>query len=85
MIYVMGLTNRPMIRIRFIQLLDDKGFREGRRISLAEVAKETGISRPTITRIINTAGYNLGLDGVDALCRYLECQPGDLLEYVDKS
>ncbi|WP_029890716.1 helix-turn-helix domain-containing protein [Polycyclovorans algicola] len=71
-----------MIRIRLRQLLDDKSFHERRRITLNEVSKETGISRPTLTRITNTAGYNTNTDTIDALCRYLNCAPGELLEYV---
>jgi putative transcriptional regulator len=72
-----------MIRIKFKQLLDDKGFRERRRINLAEVVESTGLSKATISRIANTPGYNANLDAVDALCKYFECDPGDLLDYVE--
>jgi putative transcriptional regulator len=71
-----------MIRIRLRQRLDDKTFKERRRITLNEVSKQTGISRPTLTRIINTPGYNTNTDTIDALCRSLGCTPGELLEYV---
>lgn len=72
-----------MIRIRFKQLLDDKGFKERRRISVSEVVKESGVSQTTLSRIANTPGYNARLDAIDALCKYFECTPGELLEYVD--
>jgi len=61
-----------MIRILFKQLLDDKTFKERRRITIGEVSETSGISRGTIT------------DTIDALCRYFECQPGDLLQFVDE-
>jgi putative transcriptional regulator len=71
-----------MIRIHFAKLLDDKAFRENRRITIVEVANETGLSRSTLTRLSTQRGYNARLDAIDVLCGYLDCQPGDLLEYL---
>lgn len=71
-----------MIRIKLRQMVDDKAFSERRRITLNEVADATGISRPTLTRIANVAGYNTNTDTIDALCAYLKCTPCDLLEFV---
>lgn len=72
-----------MIRVLVKQLLDEKEFRERRHITLNEVSKETGISRPTLTRVVNVPGYNTNTDTIDALCRYFECTPGELLQLVD--
>lgn len=74
-----------MIRIKLIQLLDEKGFKERRRITLSEVAEKTGISRATLTRIANVPGNVTNTETIDALCEYLECQPGELLTYIPKS
>jgi len=71
-----------MIRIKLRGMLDDKCFKERRKISLNELSEITGISRTTINRISNQPGYNATLDAVDALCRYFGCTPGELLEYV---
>ena len=73
-----------MIRILFKKLLDDKAFNERRRITVLEVAKETGISKATLTRIANTPGYNTNTDTLDSLCKYFDCDPGDLLERISK-
>lgn len=70
-----------MIRVLLKQMLDDKSFREKRRITLNEVSEVTGISRATLTRIANVPGYNTNTDTIDALCKYFECTPGDLLKY----
>ncbi len=70
-----------MIRILLKQMLDDKSFKEKRRITLNEVSEETGISRATLTRISNVPGYNATTDAVDALCAYFECTPCELLSY----
>lgn len=74
-----------MIRIKLKQLLDDKAFREGRRITLNEVSEKSGIARATLNRIANTPGYNTTTNNLDALCAYLECSPGELLEFVEVS
>lgn len=71
-----------MIRIKLRSLLEEKSFREQRKIQLVEISERTGISRATLTRIINQPGYSTNLETVDALCEFLDCQPGDLLEFV---
>lgn len=73
-----------MIRIRLKQLLDEKAFSERRRITLNDVSEATGISRPTLTRIANVPGYNTNTETLDALCKYFECEPGDLLQRVSE-
>lgn len=72
-----------MIRVLLIQLLDEKSFREKRRITLSEVSEKTGISRATLTRIANVPGNVTTTDTISALCKYFECQPGSLLSYVE--
>jgi len=72
-----------VIRVMLKQMLDDKAFREKRRITMNEVSQETGISRATLTRIANVPGYNTNTDAIDALCRYFECTPGELLKQLD--
>lgn len=71
-----------MIRIKLKQLLDDKAFKDARRITLNEVSEVTGIARATLNRIANTPGYNTNTDNVDALCKYFGCTPCELLEFV---
>ena len=73
-----------MIRILFKQQLDEKAFRERRRISLNNVCEETGLSRPTVSRLANVPGYITNTDTLDVLCRYFQCQPGSLLTWVDE-
>lgn len=72
-----------MIRVLLKQLLDEKSFKERRRITMNEVSEATGISRATLTRISNVPGYNTNTDAIDALCEYFECTPCELLMYVE--
>jgi putative transcriptional regulator len=71
-----------MIRIKLVQLLDEKAFKERRRITLSEVAEKTGIGRATLTRIANVPGNVTNTDTINALCEYFDCQPGELLIHV---
>lgn len=72
-----------MIRILFNQQLDEKSFRERRRITLNDVAEETGLSRPTLSRLANVPGYVTSTDTIEKLCRYFGCSPGELLVLID--
>lgn len=71
-----------MIRFLLKERIAEKEFREKRRITLDEVAKETGISRNTLSRIANTFGYNTTTEVIDKLCAYFSCGVSDIAEYV---
>lgn len=73
-----------VIRILFKQLLDDKAFRERKRITLDDVCAQTGLSRTTVGRLSSVPGYVTTTDTVEALCRYFECTPCELMVLVDE-
>ena len=70
-----------MFRVMVRQLLDDKAFREKRRITLIDFSDETGLSKNTISRLLNTPNYNGSFETLDVLCDYFDCQPGDILRH----
>lgn len=72
-----------MIRFRLTELIADKAFKERRVVPLSEVAESTGIHRATLSKVTNQPGANVGTEIVDKLCRYFECQPGDLMQYIE--
>lgn len=51
-----------------------------RRMSLAELADRTGVSVENLLILKTGAARALRFSTLDALCRELDCQPGDLLE-----
>ncbi|MGK0523816.1 MAG: putative transcriptional regulator [Pseudomonadales bacterium] len=55
-----------------------------KKLKIVDVARETGVNRGTITRLYHETASRVDLDAVDALCRFLECDVGDLFEFVDK-
>lgn len=74
-----------MIRYRLKELLAEKEFSEGRRITLVEIAEATGIHRATLSKISNERGYNTGTEHLDRLCKFFECRIEQLVEYVPAS
>ena len=71
-----------MIRYRIQELLAEKHFRDGRRVTLKELAEETGISRVTLSKMVNQRGYGTLTDHLNRLCRYFDCSLAELAEYV---
>lgn len=55
-----------------------------KRLKIADVARDTGINRGTITRIYNEEATRIELDVIEKLCEYLEIDVGELYEIVKK-
>lgn len=71
-----------MIRFRLAELIADRAFKERRSISMTEVAEGSGVHRATLSKMANQPGTNVGTEIVGKLCRYFQCQPGDLLTFI---
>jgi len=72
-----------MIRFKFKELLAEKSFQEGRRVTLDEVSKETGIHRTTLSRLSNVKGYNVTTDVLDKLCAFFGVKISDVAVYLE--
>ncbi len=53
-----------------------------RKLKIIDVARDTGINRGTITRLYHETASRVELEVIEALCRYFDCQVGDLFEYL---
>jgi DNA-binding Xre family transcriptional regulator len=73
-----------VIRFRLKELVAEREFKEGRVITLSEIAASTGIHRATLSKIANERGYNTGTENIDRLCTYFECAVSDVIEYLPK-
>jgi putative transcriptional regulator len=71
-----------MIRFRLQELLAEKQFRDGRRVTLTELSDSTGINRVTLSKLVNQKGYSTVTDNLDKLCRFFACKVEELVEYV---
>lgn len=54
-----------------------------RKMSVGEFAERVGITPANVAVLKNGRAKAVRLTTLDAMCRVLECQPGDLLEWVD--
>jgi len=71
-----------MIRFRIQELLAEKHFSEGRRVTLLELSQATGINRVTLSKMVNQRGYSTVTDNLDKLCKFFGCNLEQLAVYV---
>jgi putative transcriptional regulator len=71
-----------MIRFRLKEVLAEKEFRDGRRVTFDEVASATGIHRTTLSKLANQRGYNTTTDVLDKLCTFFRVPLSDLAEHL---
>ena len=65
-----------MIVIRLDRMLAE------RQMRLNDVAKQVGISNVNLSYLKTGKVRAIRFSTLDAICRILDCQPGDILEYV---
>ena len=65
------------MRINIKDKMNEKG------ISRYELAKRIGVTYPTITSIYNGESTSIKFEILEGICKELDCQPGDLLEYYN--
>lgn len=53
-----------------------------RKMSVTELAERVGITLANISILKNGRARAIRLDTLDKICKALDCQPGDILEYV---
>jgi putative transcriptional regulator len=53
-----------------------------RKISLSELAQRVGITNANLSILKNNKAKAIRFTTLNAICRELDCQPGDILEYV---
>ncbi len=53
-----------------------------RKIGLTELSDRVGITLANLSILKNNRARAVRFSTLDAICKALDCQPGDLLEYV---
>jgi putative transcriptional regulator len=66
------------IRVKLDHLLLD------RRMTLTELAERVGMTLANLSILKTNKARAIRFSTLDALCRELSCQPGDLLEWVSE-
>ncbi|MCU7803373.1 MAG: helix-turn-helix transcriptional regulator [Candidatus Thiodiazotropha sp. (ex Lucinoma borealis)] len=52
------------------------------KMKIADVARETGLHRNTITLLYKETANRIELDAIERLCVLFNCQVSDLFEYL---
>ena len=66
-----------MIKLRLDRMMLEK------QISLQELALKVGITNANMSNIKTGKINAIRFSTLDAICKILNCQPGDILEYVE--
>ena len=66
-----------MIILRLDRMMAD------RKVSLNELADKVGISNVNLSKIKTGKVNGIRFNTLEAICKALECQPGDILEYKE--
>lgn len=52
-----------------------------RKLKIADVARDTGLHRNTVTLLYDETAARVDLEAIDRLCTYFKVPVGDLFEY----
>lgn len=55
-----------------------------RKIKSNELAAKIGITPQNLSILKTGKARAIRLETLEAICRHLQCQPGDILEYIDE-
>ncbi len=66
-----------MIKLRLDRMMLERG------ISLQDLASKVGITNANMSNIKTGKINAIRFSTLDAICKILECQPGDILEYIE--
>lgn len=55
-----------------------------RKMSMNELSERVGITLANLSVLKNNKGKAIRFSTLEALCEVLECQPGDILEYIEE-
>lgn len=62
-------------------LISEKEYRENRKLSYRTVAEEAQIPLSVLTDYTSQNVKRFDVKTLEKLCKYFDCQPGDLIEY----
>lgn len=54
-----------------------------RKISSTELSQKLGITMPNLSILKNNKAKAVRFSTLNEICKILECQPGDILEYIE--
>ncbi|WP_410470551.1 helix-turn-helix domain-containing protein [Enterococcus sp.] len=67
-----------MIKINLDRIMLD------RKISSKELAQQVGITQANLSILKTQKAKGVRFNTLDSICKILQCQPGDIIEYVEE-
>lgn len=67
-----------MIKINLDKIMLD------RQISSKELAQKVGITQANLSILKNQKAKGVRFNTLESICKILQCQPGDIIEYVEE-
>ena len=74
----MAATIPPPIEVRLDELLRERG------MTLTELSDRIGLTLANLSILMTGKAKAIRFTTLEAICRELDCQPGDLLHYSDQ-
>lgn len=70
-----------VVAFKLHEMIKKKGLGD---VPYRKLAEEIGITHVPLWKMLNGKDYNPSLPMLDKLCKYFQCQIGDILEYKKK-
>ncbi len=71
-----------MIKVNLKVLIAKREQDTGEKLTYGRLSEHTGLARNTIRRLAGRESARVDLTTLDKLCKYFECEVGDILYYV---
>ncbi|MDE4084369.1 MULTISPECIES: helix-turn-helix domain-containing protein [Planococcus] len=55
-----------------------------RKMSMTELSEKVGVTMPNLSILKNGKAKAIRFSTLEAICKVLDCQPGDVLEYQEE-
>ncbi|MFP3358158.1 helix-turn-helix transcriptional regulator [Planococcus sp. SIMBA_143] len=55
-----------------------------RKMSMTELSEKVGVTMPNLSILKNGKAKAIRFSTLEAICKVLDCQPGELLEYQEE-
>lgn len=72
------------IKFRLRQLMEDRKMKTGENITYRVIEEKTGVSKTTLSAMSNQRMRQIGINTIERLLDFFECEPNDLIIKVKK-
>lgn len=67
-----------MIKVHLARMMGE------RKLNITDVARATNLNRNTVTLLYRETARRVDFETLEALCKFFECEVGDLVEYIEE-